>query len=186
MPPTTTQPTVKVWDRFVRVFHWTLVLSFVIAWQSTEQIGWLHKGFGYLALALVLARLVWGFVGSSTARFANFVPGPGKLLRYLAAVARMREPRHLGHNPAGAVMIVFLLVAMAVIGLTGWMMTLDAFWGNDTVETLHVVTVDAMLVAVCIHVAANVYASLRHRENLIASMVTGHKRADPGAAATRH
>ena len=179
MTPTPRQQ-VPVWDRFVRLFHWGLVLSFFVAYFSTDSIGWVHKGFGYATLALVAARVVWGFIGSGHARFASFVPGPGKLVRYLVAVARRREPRHLGHNPAGAVMILFLMLAVAVIGCTGWMMTLDAFWGNESVENLHVWTVDLALAAVLVHVLANLYGSLRHRENLIGSMVTGRK---PAAAA---
>lgn len=167
--------TVRVWDRFVRVFHWSLVAAFAIAWYSTESIGWVHKGAGYATLALVAARVVWGFTGSTHARFSSFVPGPGKLWRYLGAVLSQREPRHLGHNPAGAMMILALLLLVVGIGGTGWMLTLDAFWGNGTVETLHTVLVDVAVLAVMVHVGANVYGSWRHRENLILSMVTGRK-----------
>ena len=167
----------RVWDRFVRLFHWSLVLAFFGAYLSTESIGWVHKGCGYATLALVLARVAWGFVGSEHARFANFVPGPRRLWRYAQALLRRREPRHLGHNPAGSVMILLLLAMVAAIGITGWMLTLDAFWGTEPVETLHTLLVDAMLVAVVIHVAANIYGSLRHRENLVRSMITGRKPA---------
>jgi cytochrome b len=170
-------PRVRVWDRFVRVFHWSLVAAFATAWYATEHIGLVHKAAGYTTLALVAARVIWGFVGSHHARFANFVPGPAKLGRYLAALARGAEPRHLGHNPAGAVMIVFLLVAVVGIGVTGWMLTLDAFWGDETVETLHTVLVDAAVVAVVVHILANIIGGLRHRENLIVSMITGDKPA---------
>ena len=166
---------VTVWDRFVRLFHWSLVASFFVAYFSTESIGWVHKGFGYATLALVAARLVWGFIGSHHARFVNFVPGPRKLLRYLGALLRGREPRHLGHNPAGAVMIIYLLCATTVIGVTGHLMTTDAFWGNELVETLHVGTVDITVIAVIVHVSANLYESLRHRENMFKAMVTGYK-----------
>ena len=74
-------------------------------------------------------------------------------------------------------MILFLLGLVAGIGVTGWMMTLDAFWGNGTVEMLHTLFVDVALVSVAIHVCANIYASLRHRENLVWAMITGFKRA---------
>ena len=165
----------RVWDLFVRVFHWSLVAAFFTAWFSTESIGWVHNGAGYLTLALVAARVVWGFVGSPHARFRSFVPGPRKLAGYLAALSRGREPRHLGHNPAGAVMILFLLGAVVGIGVTGWMMTLDAFWGNDTVESLHTLLVDAACVAIGVHVLANIVGGLRHGENLVLSMITGDK-----------
>ena len=165
----------RIWDLFVRVFHWSLVAAFFTAWFSTESIGWVHKGAGYLTLALVAARVVWGFVGSPHARFRSFVPGPRKLAGYLAALSRGREPRHLGHNPAGAVMILGLLTAVSGIGVTGWLMTLDAFWGNETVEVVHTTLVDITLAAIAVHVLANVVGGLRHGENLVLSMVTGDK-----------
>ncbi len=169
--------TVNVWDRFVRVFHWTLVASFAIAYFSTEHIGLLHKGAGYLALGLVAARAVWGFVAPSRhARFAHFVPTPARLLRYLTLLLRGREPRHLGHNPAGAVMILYLMSATLVIGVTGFLMTTEAYGGNELVETLHTTAVDLTLVAIAVHVGANAYESLQHRENLFKAMVTGRKR----------
>ena len=170
--------TVRVWDRFVRVFHWTLVAAFATAYLSTQSVGWVHKGAGYLTLVLVGSRVVWGFIGSPSARFANFVPGPRRLVLYLRAVLRRQEPRHLGHNPAGAAMILALLGAVLGIGATGFLMTTDAFWGNETVENLHTLLVDGMLVAVAVHVAANLYGSWRHRENLVLAMLTGDKPLD--------
>jgi cytochrome b len=167
--------TVKVWDRFVRVFHWSLVISFFTAYFFTTSIGWMHKGFGYATLALITARIVWGFVGKGHATFADFVPSPRTLLGYVQSMLRFKQPRYLGHNPAAAVMILFLLSMVAGIGITGWMMTLDAFWGNATVENAHIWMVNSVLVAVAIHVSAAIYESLHHRENLILSMFTGHK-----------
>ena len=173
----TGQARVRVWDRFVRVFHWSLVLCFFTAYFST--VGgprWLHEVSGYAALVLVAARIVWGFIGAGHARFASFVPQPTAFIRYVGAMLRGREPRHLGHNPAAAVMILFLLAMVIGIGATGWMMSTDAWWGNETVETVHSLLVDATLLAVAVHVAAAVYESLKHRENLVWSMVTGTKR----------
>lgn len=170
-----TVQTVRVWDRFVRLFHWSLVASFFVAWYFTEHIGVVHKAAGYVALALVALRVGWGFIGGRHARFAEFVPSPRQLRKYLHAWARAQEPRHAGHNPLGALMILFLLAAVVTIGVSGWMLTLDAFWGNEIVEDVHVHAVDLTLLAVGVHVLANVFASVRHRENLILSMVTGRK-----------
>lgn len=178
--------TVLVWDRFVRWFHWTLVASFATAYFSTEHIDWMHKGAGYLALGLIAARTVWGFIAPLRhARFASFVPTPAGLLRYLGQLVHGREPRHLGHNPAGAVMILYLMSATLVIGVTGFLMTTDAYWGNELVESLHVTTVDVTLIAICVHVSANLYESIKHRENMFKAMVTGTKQAlaDPEADA---
>lgn len=166
---------VKVWDRFVRLFHWSLVTSFFVVYFSTTSIGWVHKGFGYVTLALIMARIVWGFIGRGHARFSDFVPSPGKLKRYVVAMLRREEPRYLGHNPAGAVMILFLLCMISGIGITGWMLTLDAFWGNDLVEEAHSLLVNVTLAAVVVHVGGAIYESLHQRENLILSMVTGSK-----------
>lgn len=167
--------TVRVWDRFVRSFHWLLVASFAVAWAFTGSIGIVHKAAGYTALALVAARVLWGFIGTRHARFADFVPSPAHLRRYLSALSRGEEPRYAGHNPLGALMIVFLLLAVATIGVSGWMLTLDAFWGDERVEAVHTIVVDATLLAVCLHVVAGIAASLRHGENLVLSMITGRK-----------
>lgn len=174
----TGQVRVRVWDRFVRVFHWSLVLSFFTAYFSTMGgPRWLHETSGYTALALVAARIVWGFTGAGHARFASFVPRPMVFIAYAGDMLRGQERRFLGHNPAAAVMILFLLAMVIGIGVTGWMMTTDAWWGNEVVESVHLLLVDATLLAVAVHVSAAVYESLRHRENLVWSMVTGTKRA---------
>lgn len=171
---------VQVWDRFVRFFHWALVAAFAIAYLYTDS-RLVHMAAGYATLALVTARVVWGFKGSPAARFSNFVPTPRRLWRYLRAAVKGREPRHLGHNPAGAAMILFLMTAVTVIGVTGFLMGTDTYWGNEALEDLHVWTVDATLVAVAVHVSANIYASWHHQENLIQSMLTGDKPIDvPG------
>lgn len=179
--------TVRVWDLGVRAMHWTLVAACFTAWYWTEHIGTLHHVAGYVALGVVVLRTAWGFLGRDHARFADFVRSPRAVARYTWSVATGREPRYLGHNPLGGLMVLYLLVAVAFIAVTGWMMTLDAFWGNDTVELLHTLAVDTTVWAVLIHVAANVFASVRHKENLVVSMFTGRKpAASPHAACDRH
>lgn len=172
-------PTVRVWDRFVRLFHWGLVASFFGAWLSRESSRDLHEVLGWIALALVLARIVWGFAGRGAARFDHFVPRPAVLGAYLRALLRGREPRHLGHNPAAALMILALMAAVIGIAGSGWMMTTDRWWGVEWVESLHEGAVELTLIAVAVHVAAALLESWRHRENLILAMVTGRKRAEP-------
>ena len=167
---------VRVWDRFVRLFHWGLVALMAVAYFSTVGSQRLHNAAGYAALALAVARVVWGFVGAEHARFADFVPGPRQLMQYTWAMLQGREPRYLGHNPAAAVMILFLLAAVVGIGVSGWMLTLDAFWGSEEVEFVHVLLVDLTLIAVAVHVCAAIYESFRQRENLVWSMVVGSKR----------
>jgi len=181
MPTEAAHPTIRVWDPFVRLFHWSLAVSFGIAWLTAEEWSDLHKWAGYAAAALIALRLVWGVTGPRYARFSQFVRSPAEVLRYLAAMRRKREPRHLGHNPAGGLMIIALLSTMAATAVTGWMFTLDAFWGVQWVEEAHGVLANLMLALVILHVAGVLVASLHHRENLARAMVTGQKRApEPG------
>ncbi|PWV60555.1 cytochrome b/b6 domain-containing protein [Plasticicumulans acidivorans] len=168
---------VRVWDRFVRVFHWGLVAAFATAWASSDDAEALHQWAGYSAAALIVARIVWGFIGSHYARFAQWVPTPRTLRAYLQAMLRGREPYHPGHNPAAAVMILFLMTMVLAIATSGWLMTTDAFWGSELMEEFHEGCVNVTLGAVALHIAAAVYESLRHRENLIRAMFTGYKRS---------
>ena len=170
-------PEVAVWDVVVRAFHWSTVALFVAAYLI-ERPRDLHEAFGYALLAALVIRIVWGVVGSRHARFSDFVPGPAGLLHYLRDVASGRERRYLGHNPAGGAMVVALMLTLAGICVSGWMMGLDAFWGEDWVEELHEGLVSFALVLVALHVAGVVYESILHGENLVRAMITGKKRQD--------
>jgi cytochrome b len=171
------EQTLKVWDVAVRLFHWSLVVSFAVAWLTAEEWDDLHEWAGYAAAALIGFRLIWGLIGPRYARFSQFLRAPGTVLAYLVGMARGRERRYVGHNPAGAAMIVALLLALAGTATTGWMYTLDAFWGVAWVEQTHKLLADGMLALIGLHVAGVVIASLRHHENLVRAMVTGRKRA---------
>ncbi len=169
--------TVKVWDPFVRVFHWTLVSLFAVAFVTGDDAERLHLAAGYAIVALLAARLVWGFLGPRHARFSDFVRPPREVLRYLRDVALFRASRHIGHNPTGGVMIIALLLTLAGTAATGVMMTTDAYWGVKWVKEVHEALANLMLVLVALHVLGVVVASLTHRENLIKAMFTGRKRA---------
>jgi cytochrome b len=172
--------TVKIWDPLVRVFHWSLVASFAIAWISAEEWNDLHQWAGYAAGALITFRLLWGLVGTRYARFAQFVRSPGTVAAYLKDILTGRERRYLGHNPAGGMMIVALMLCMAGLCITGWLYTTDAFWGEEWVEETHELLANLLLGLVGLHVAGVLVAGFRHRENLVRAMVTGRKRA-PGS-----
>jgi cytochrome b len=175
MPPAT----VKVWDPFVRIFHWSLVGLFAFAFLTGDEWQQPHELAGYAIAGLVAARIVWGFVGSRHARFSTFVRSPNQVFRFLFATARLSAPRYLGHNPAGAAMILALLAATGVIATTGYMMTTDAYWGVEWVEEVHELAAWGALGLIALHLAGVVAASLEHGENLVRAMVTGRKRA-PG------
>lgn len=169
--------TVRVWDPVVRIFHWGVVAACVLNLFILEEGKMWHRYVGYAVVALLAARFVWGLVGSRYARFSSFVPRPGTLAPYLRDLAAGRERRQLGHNPLAAVMMIVLMLLLAITAGTGFMSTLDAFWGVKWVKELHELFANSILWLAAIHALAAIVESWRHRENLIWSMVTGRKRA---------
>jgi cytochrome b len=167
--------TIRVWDPLVRVLHWTLAGSFLAAYLF-ESPRSLHETLGYVVLGTVVLRIAWGFAGSAHARFASFVPGPSTFLGYLRDTLAGRERRYIGHNPAGGAMVIALLAAVLVVTGSGWMMTTDTWFGIEWVETLHETVANLAIGLVVFHLAGVVWESLRHRENLVAAMLTGRKR----------
>jgi cytochrome b len=184
---------ILVWDVPTRVFHWALAACFALAWLTSESDVWLshHVFLGYVMLALVGFRIVWGFVGGHYARFRSFAFSPKAGLNYLREVLAQRAARHIGHNPAGSQAIYLLLLLVLVVSVTGIFIlggeeqhgALAGWMGIDTgrlLKKLHEASAIFMLVIVAGHVAGVVIESLVHRENLARSMVTGFKLAAPG------
>ncbi len=184
----------KVWDPLVRVFHWALVAAFFIAYFSEAEDGALalHAYAGYTVLGLILVRLLWGFIGPRHARFSDFVRRPAIVIDYLREVLRLHPRRYLGHNPAGGLMIIALLISLLVTGfsglavlaigeqagpLAGWLGGLGEAW-EEVFEELHEFFADFTLFLVVVHVAGVVVESFLHHENLVRSMFTGRKRSD--------
>lgn len=168
--------TIRVWDPLLRLLHWTLVVC-VLSNLLNESGEIVHRGLGYTATAVILIRIVWGFIGPRHARFSDWLPTPGRLFPYLVALRRGKAPRHIGHNPAGALMMLALLALVLALGTSGYLMTTDAFFGEDWLEETHAALADILIAAVVVHVSAALFESWKHRENLIASMVHGRKRA---------
>lgn len=203
----TAQPhKVRVWDPLVRIFHWCLVAAFATAWLTADEVQPVHEVAGYAVAGLIAFRLVWGLVGSRYARFAQFVKGPGATLAYLGSMVRGGERRYLGHNPAGAAMVVALLVTLSGTAFTGWLIAEPdrlalmpdmpriaySAWADDDDEQsgegheaegplkeVHETLANLLLLLVTLHVGGVVLTSFRHRENLVRAMITGEKRA-PG------
>lgn len=188
---TTEQTEVKVWDPLVRVFHWLLVVGFFTAYftEGEGETLTLHTWAGYVVAGLILVRLVWGVIGTRHARFSDFVTRPVVVKDYLLSVLRLHPRRYLGHNPAGGLMIIALLISLLVTvssgmslyaveeqagPLAGWLGNLGESW-EDVFEGLHEFFANFTLFLVVVHVAGVLVDSLLHGENLVRAMITGRK-----------
>jgi cytochrome b len=169
--------TVRVWDPFVRLFHWSLVGLFAFAFLTGDEWKSAHIYAGYAVGILILARIIWGLIGSEHARFSSFIYSPLTVLSFLRDTAMMKAKRYIGHNPAGGLMVVALILSVSSIAATGYMMTTDAFWGVEWVEEAHETLVWFTIGLIVLHVAGVIFASIELRENLVRSMFTGRKRA---------
>jgi len=184
----------RVWDLPTRLFHWTLVFAFLVGWFSrgNDQFLDVHAFFGTLALVLIGWRIVWGFGGGHYARFSEFVYGGHAVRDYLAGLLRGRAARYPGHNPIGGWAVLVLLAAAFVICASG-IAVLAGEEGHGIVsgllspaagaaaKALHRLLAWGMVALVAVHVAGVVVESRVHRENLVAAMIHGRKRAAPGA-----
>jgi cytochrome b len=190
-----TPRSVKAWDWPTRAFHWALVFCILSAWVSiglADRIGditliW-HRWNGFTVLVLLVFRLMWGVVGSSTSRFAAFVTWPWAALSYALESARGRSKPYLGHNPLGTWMILALLGAVVVQASMGLFSVTETVAGplkrlidHDTSEQitkLHAKGIYIIFALIAIHVSANALYGLIKKEPLIRAMVTGKKPAD--------
>ena len=190
-PPVASHPpSVAVWDRPIRLFHWSLAASITVAAATgflggPEAIRW-HLGAGLVAVALVIARIIWGFTGPTHARFTDFLPRPGDVIEHLGPAA----PRHLGHNPLGALMVLALIGLVLILGVTGLAVLGGvfktgplAFWSFGLGRAggeWHELAAWGVLGLVGLHLGGVAVESLRSRENLARAMLTGEKEARPG------
>ncbi|KAA3627330.1 MAG: cytochrome B [Proteobacteria bacterium] len=181
---------IKVWDPMVRLFHWSLVMSFTVSYISEDDLLDLHVLSGYLIGGLLLFRLVWGMIGPHHARFSSFVHRPRVVGEYLKDILAFQPRRYLGHNPAGGWMVVMLMISLALATVTGLVTygaeemagpLAGAMAGSgrivgDAFEEMHEFFANFTLLLVIVHVAGVILASLQHRENLVRAMFDGRKR----------
>ncbi len=191
MKTTTEQTTpVRIWDLPTRVFHWSLVAGMAFMWGSAELGGlWMdwHMQVGQFMLALILFRIIWGFVGSETARFSFFIRSPLKAIQHLQGELRspVTEPAyHAGHNPAGAWMVLALLMGLLVQAGSGLFVTDDIMvegplyglvsdYVSGKLTSVHHLLFNILLLFVVIHVFAIIFYKIRKRTNLLKAMVQG-------------
>jgi cytochrome b len=194
---------IRVWDLPVRLFHWTLVVLLAVSYFSAKYGSMkIHFWSGYAILTLLIFRIAWGFVGSTTARFSNFVKGPMAGIAHLRELLGKHGPFDAGHNPVGGAMVVVLILAVltqvaaglfAVDSLTGMnsgpLAKLIADSTGEKIGDFHKWWVNILLLLVGLHVLAAIVYLVWKRQNLIGAMVTGTKPerdvVAPGKAAPR-
>lgn len=159
-----------IWDRFIRLFHWSLAAGIALNYWLLEGGDEPHEWLGYALLALVGARIVWGFIGPDNARFKHFVVGPKRVLQSIQNFSA-DYAQHKGHSPLAGWMILFLLFLVTLVGVSGWMQELDMFWGEDWVETLHEVSGHVLIAAAGVHILAVIIIQRRYRLALIQAML---------------
>jgi len=181
---------VKVWDGVVRSFHWLLLVSFVLAWWTSQSgMQQTHEWIGYFLALLVLVRLLWGRVGSTYARFSNFIYSPAVTLSYLRSMVAGHPKRYLGHNPAGGWMVVAIFTVLLITLVSGFVVEAVIEFDGPFVTLLHEVSdqrayqfldlhefmLNVFWLLISLHLAGVILASVQHRENLVRAMVTGFK-----------
>lgn len=187
---------IRVWDLPLRLFHWALVvcvtgsiLSAKLADDVSDLMDW-HRRFGFTVLALLLFRLIWGFVGGTHARFANFVRGPGAILDYLKQASRGTYAS-IGHNPLGALSVLALIVTMLFQAISGLFITdeltvegpLYKHVSNSVASALaglHEGNGNLIIGLVLLHLAAILFYRFVKRDNLVSPMFTGKKNVPAG------
>ena len=187
----------RVWDPWVRLTHWGVALLIPVSWWTAETSRYdLHFLSGHTILALVLFRLAWGVVGSETARFARFVKGPGAVAEHLSHLRHREVPAEVGHNAAGAVLVVLLLgllLAQAASGLFAddliftrgpLARRVEEAW-SSLATSIHLRVFWVIVACAVLHVLAVVAYRVWARRNLVRPMVTGAMQAPAGTPAPR-
>ncbi len=178
IPPASTAPSsaarIRVWDLPVRLFHWLLVATILIAFLSSEEDSALapwHVPAGWVAAILIAFRLVWGFVGGEHARFTDFLK-PGQIAHHIGGLFSRQPARSIGHNALGGIAII------ALLGTVGGIIYTGAAMQGEVEGGLHETLSNVLLGLIALHVIAVIAMSLLTRDNLIGAFITGAKRSD--------
>ncbi len=188
--PSTTQPVIPVWDRFVRFFHWGLVAVILTAGITgfILDASWItfHVWSGAIAAGLLVLRIIWGFTGGTYARFSSFVTSPKRILAYFNALRSGQEKRHIGHNPLGGAMVLALIATIFAVVISGSIVlggalktgpfaALVPYFFGDQLTEVHEFLAILLLVLIAAHIGGVIFESRRHRENLAHAMIHGKK-----------
>ena len=181
-------PRLRVWDAPVRIVHWLIVLAMPALWWTahSDQLEW-HRRVGYALLGLIVFRLIWGFVGGSTARFSNFVRGPKTVVAYAGGLMRGAKTTVTGHNPMGGwsvVALLALLLAEVVLGLfvvdvdgleSGPLAAMVSFESGRLAAHWHHWLFNGLLGLIGLHLAAVAFYVLVKRDNILTPMLSGSR-----------
>jgi cytochrome b len=192
---------IKVWDVAVRLFHWAIVVLVCLAWgtQEFDHMDW-HVRIGCTILTLLVFRILWGFLGSDTARFSRFLRSPARAFAHLRHIGRREADREIGHNAAGGWMVLLMLGLL--LGQVGTGLFANEEPGESysahgpfalriadelsrSLTAAHEILFDLLLLAVALHVGAVLAYALLKRQNLVRPMLTGFKRLPAGSPAPR-
>ncbi|ABK42843.1 cytochrome B561 [Magnetococcus marinus MC-1] len=187
----TENQTLPVWDLWIRLFHASLILLVLTALLSEDEWLKIHVVAGFGLCGLLLFRLIWGFIGSQHARFRDFIYPPKQVIAYLRTLYQGNPPHHLGHNPAGGMMVLLLLITLTLLGLSG-LLTLGASQETGLlhnmaaalppstvkpIESLHEGLGELLWALIALHLGGVLLGMWQHKENLIKSMIHGNKQA---------
>ena len=192
-----------VWDLPLRVFHWLLVLCLAGLWVTAkadaDYMNWLssrvdatwmqwHFRFGYVVIGLLVFRIIWGFVGPRHARFSNFIPGPSRLFAYLSHGLDRNSLPTIGHNPAGAIMVIVLILMVGTQAFSGLFTSDDIVWAGpynpavsaafaEKMGALHHLNYKLLLWVIGLHIVAILFYAFYKRQMLVPAMIHGYKPA---------
>jgi cytochrome b len=166
---------VYVWDKLVRLHHWSVASLILINGWLLDGGGKLHRWAGYTLVALICTRIVWGLLSHGYARFSTFLPTPSRIKTYRLHYQNNNLPMPTGHNPLGGMMILLMFTLILSLGITGWLMGTDTYWGVTWLENLHETLFYILMLCVSLHVTMVLVLSKHLRINLPKAMVTGYK-----------
>lgn len=178
---------VKIWDSPTRIFHWALVINIIAAWYTIEnRLIDLHQIAGYSLMGLIIFRVFWGIIGSTTSRFTFFITSPLTAFTYLKLSLQQKLHHEVGHNPAGGWMVLIMLIILSTQVITGLFANDDlGFSGilsdyvkketSDFLTQIHQLNFDILIGIIWIHLVAVFFYVLVKKDNLIKAMFTGTK-----------
>ncbi|WP_414828650.1 cytochrome b/b6 domain-containing protein [Alteromonas sp. H39] len=171
--------TIRVWDPFIRICHWTLVTVFTLNYFVLEPGDLPHEILGYIAFGLILVRIVWGVIATNRAGFRHASFRKAAFSRHITELKNRNVSKTHGHNPVGWLMVFLVIGLFTGLGVTGFMMEeIDAFWGNQTLQGIHEWLAHTLYAAAIVHIVAVILTQWWGKVALIPAMITGKRHID--------